>query len=109
MPDLKILALRTYSTDHKVVAADREIFRKTDCRCNIFDAYHGSAFFAVKMDMVMRMMVCLTYVIALGKIYNPVHIRYLMNISFFFKAFKNPVNGDTITHIPNPFLNVCVR
>jgi len=57
---------------------------------------YGMAFFAIKMNMVMKMLFMGTFSTAFGKIHYSVNIDNFVNFTLIFKSFKHPVNGNSI-------------
>ncbi len=102
-------AFRAYSTDHEIIAADAEIFRKTDYRDRIFNTDHRMAFLTVEMNVIMGVFFSMTGMAAFGEIYNPVYIRYFMDVALFFKPFEDAVDRYPVAQVANLFLDIRMR
>lgn len=80
-------ALRAYSADDQIVAADAEIFREPDLRNSIFNTDFVMAFPTAEMNMIVGMFFGTAGVAAFRKINNAVDIRDFMDVVFLFQAF----------------------
>lgn len=72
------------------------MFRQTDFRDCVFNTRHRMTFFAVEMNMIMKMLLMSTFPATLRKIHHAINIDDLMDSPFVFKSFQNSIDGYSI-------------